>query len=551
MTPNASTVTASKPLNHPEHYEGSKAPEQASYNGDLRSKGSNDKLTDKMNFVARPLIVSTVTKLMAPTVTQLTSQNAHIKYLYRLALGISDMLMLVLAFALAYWLRFYGGLTIEPLFGPDPEHYARVLLIVIPLWLLLFALYQLYNFKLLLGGTKEYARAFSACTSGMMFVVLATFIKPEFYVARAWLVMFWVFAMFLVIGARFTWRRLVYRLRHQGHFIMPVIVVGTNSEAIALAEQLNDSMNSGTKVLGLITTKTNKKRNGLEYINDFPVLGSLGDLPTLVEEWGVQAVMTAITALSREQLLELYEKLAPYDVDLHLSSGLFEVLTTGVQVNIIGSVPFTNLNRVRLEPIEMAIKTLIDYTLVIVGIICLFPFLAIIALLIRLDSSGPIFYRRRVMGMGGKPFDAFKFRTMLVDGNEMLAREYPELLAELQANHKLKDDPRITRMGRILRRYSLDELPQLLNVLLGQMSLVGPRMISPEETKKYGRQHMNLLTVKPGLTGLWQVSGRSDLSYEERVHLDMHYICNYSIWTDLQILFVQTLPVVLKGRGAY
>ncbi|OUC06860.1 glycosyl transferase, partial [Litorilinea aerophila] len=167
-----------------------------------------------------------------------------------------------------------------------------------------------------------------------------------------------------------------------------------------------------------------------------------------------------------------------------------------------------------------------------------------------LDSPGPVFYRRRVLGVGGKEFDAFKFRTMAVNGDEILAR-YPQLQAELQATHKLKYDPRVTRMGRWLRRTSLDELPQLINVLLGQMSLVGPRMISPEEADEYGRLKLNLLTVKPGLTGLWQVSGRSDLSYEERVRLDMQYIRNYSIWLDLQILFVQTIPVVLQGRGAY
>lgn len=514
------------------------------------STAINDKPTEA-HLTTHPSIVPTVTQLMAPAVAQLTSQNAHLKRLYQLLLVLSDTIMLTLAFALAYWLRFYGGLALQPLFGPDPEHYARVLLMVIPAWLLLFGLYRLYDFKLLLGGTTEYGRAFSACTSGMMFVVLATFIKPQFVVARAWLVMFWLLATVLVIGTRFMLRRIAYRLRHQGYFITPIIVVGTNSEAIALAKQLNKSIYSGTQVLGLIAT-TPKTGNWLTYTEGFPVLGSLDELPILVEEWGVQAVMAAITALSREQLLELYEKLAQLPhVDLHLSSGLFEVLSTSVEVYSIGSIPFSNLNRVRLEPMEMAIKSLIDYTLVIIGLIPLLPIFAIIALLIRLDSRGPVFYRRRVMGLGGKPFDAFKFRTMLVDGNEMLARDYPELLAELQANHKLKEDPRITRVGHWLRRYSLDELPQLFNVLLGQMSLVGPRMISPEETKMYGRQHNNLLTVKPGLTGLWQVSGRADLSYERRVTMDMHYICNYSIWMDLQILFVQTLPVVLKGHGAY
>jgi lipopolysaccharide/colanic/teichoic acid biosynthesis glycosyltransferase len=139
---------------------------------------------------------------------------------------------------------------------------------------------------------------------------------------------------------------------------------------------------------------------------------------------------------------------------------------------------------------------------------------------------------------------------MEVDGDAILAQR-PELAAELQTHHKLKDDPRVTRVGRFLRSASVDELPQLINVLRGEMSLVGPRMISPAEKAEYGQMQFNLLTVKPGLTGLWQVSGRADLSYAERVQLDMHYIRNYSIWLDLQILFVQTLPAVLRRRGAY
>jgi lipopolysaccharide/colanic/teichoic acid biosynthesis glycosyltransferase len=139
---------------------------------------------------------------------------------------------------------------------------------------------------------------------------------------------------------------------------------------------------------------------------------------------------------------------------------------------------------------------------------------------------------------------------MRVDGDEIL-RARPDLQEELRTRHKLKDDPRVTRIGHWLRKYSLDELPQLFNVLFGQMGLVGPRMISPEEAEKYGRHRLDLLTVKPGITGLWQVSGRSNLSYDERVSLDMFYIRNHSVWLDLQILFVQTLPAVVRGRGAY
>jgi lipopolysaccharide/colanic/teichoic acid biosynthesis glycosyltransferase len=177
------------------------------------------------------------------------------------------------------------------------------------------------------------------------------------------------------------------------------------------------------------------------------------------------------------------------------------------------------------------------------------PFLLLIAIAIKLDSPGPVIHRRRVMGVNGRQFDAYKFRTMHVNGDEIL-NKYPALKLLLAKNHKLRNDPRITRVGEFLRRTSLDELPQLLNVLKREMSLVGPRMISPQEIEMYDQWDINLLTVPPGITGLWQVSGRADVSYEHRVRLDMHYIRNWSIWLDVQLL-LQTIPAVIKARGAY
>ncbi|MEW5717980.1 MAG: sugar transferase, partial [Chloroflexota bacterium] len=214
-----------------------------------------------------------------------------------------------------------------------------------------------------------------------------------------------------------------------------------------------------------------------------------------------------------------------------------------------GYVPLVSINKVRLSDFETWVKTLLDYGVTLAGLIAIAPILLFIAIAVKLDSPGPILYRRRVLGRGGSEFDAFKFRTMQVNGHAILAQS-PELQTALRANQKLKDDPRVTRLGRFLRKYSLDELPQLFNVLLGQMSLVGPRMITPDEAEKYGKWKMNLLTVKPGITGMWQISGRSDVSYEERIRLDMHYIRNYTFWLDFMIL-LRTAPVVLSGRGAY
>lgn len=209
-------------------------------------------------------------------------------------------------------------------------------------------------------------------------------------------------------------------------------------------------------------------------------------------------------------------------------------------------LPLTQRNA---QQANRRLKALLDYAIVIPTLLLIWPLFLVLAIAVKLDSPGPIIHRRRVLGRDGRIFDAFKFRTMYVNGDEILAR-YPKLKAELNQNYKLKCDPRITRVGTLLRKFSLDELPQLFNVLAQDMSVVGPRIIAPEEITKYGRWGQTLLTVMPGLTGLWQVSGRSNTSYDDRVRLDMQYIDNWSTFLDIKILF-KTIPAVMKGDGAY
>ena len=482
----------------------------------------------------------------------LFTSQATSRRIYRSALLLGDTIMLLLAFALAYWLRFDVGLALSADVVPSLDIYVRVTLMLLPVWLILFTLLRLYDFQYLLGGTSEYVRALNGCTSGMMLVVVISFLVPEFVISRGWLVMSWLVSTLLICTNRLVLRRMAYTMRSKGWFVTPAVIVGTNSEAISLAMQLRDSSSSGVAILGFIEEHNldNLDRAHSSLIG-LPILGGLNSLSEVLASKGAEEVIIATTALTRAQLIETAQGLvATPQVNMSLSSGLYEIFTTGMQVTSKGSVPLMSLNRLRLDPIEMALKSMLDYTLIVTSLLVLLPLFALISLFIKLDSPGPIFHRRRVLGIGGQEFDAFKFRTMVVNGTEVLA-QHPELLAELQANHKLKEDPRITRAGQWLRRASLDELPQVFNILLGQMSLVGPRMISPAEAEMYGQMKHNLLTVKPGLTGLWQVSGRSDLSYDERVRLDMQYIRNYSIWLDLQILIFQTLPAVLKGSGAY
>ncbi len=463
-------------------------------------------------------------------------------------LVVQDILFLSLAFGTAYFIRFSLQLPIFKLEARiAPLFYFQLALIALPAWVLCFSLFGLYQRKNLLGGTREYALLFNAVTTGMVAMVFAEFLLPDLTLARGWLLLSWGLAFLFVAIGRFTLRRVIYALRRQGYFLSPAIIIGANPEGFSLAEQLRRWTTSGLQLIGFVDDEL---PSNARYIANLPALGTPEQLDDLIARYGIEKLILTSNSLPREKVLHIFQRYGTSpDVDVHLSSGLYEIITTGLEIKEFAFVPLLGVNKVRLTGIDRMLKTMLDWSVALGALILGAPILAVIALLIRLDSPGPVFYRRRVMGVNGKQFDAFKFRTMYVNGDAILAR-YPELQAKLAQTHKLKYDPRVTRVGRFLRKTSLDELPQLFNVLRGEMSVVGPRMISPPEMTMYAKYGLNLLTVKPGMTGLWQVSGRSDVSWEQRVRFDMHYIRNWSIWLDIQIL-IQTIPAVLKSRGAY
>ncbi len=467
---------------------------------------------------------------------------------FLLSLAASDAAALAAAFAIAYLIRFRPDF---PLFRTEIignlDFYSQIVFFLIPLWLAIFAFSGLYDEHNLLGGTREYALAFNAVSAGMLLVVVATFLNPEFIIARGWLLLSWALAFLFVSIARFNIRRAIYYLRTRGHFLAPTLILGANDEALSLARQLHDWKTSGLDVRGFVTPGLS---DGARIFRNLYTLGALDDLGRLVDEHRIEEIVIATSALTRDQLVDVFRRVSAQDaVRLRLSSGLFEIMTTGVRIKELAFTPLIEVQPVRLTGFDRLLKSMLDYSIAVAAVTIGAPLYLLLALIVRLDSPGPILHRRRVLGLGGHPFDAFKFRTMCSDADALL-HDHPELAEKLAIDGKLKDDPRITPLGRILRALSLDELPQAFNVLRGEMSIVGPRMISPAEHEHYGQWDLNLLTVKPGITGLWQVSGRSDLSYDDRVRLDMNYIRNWTIWLDLQIL-IQTVPAVLFRRGAY
>lgn len=461
---------------------------------------------------------------------------------------ISDFLMIGFAFRVAYWIRFEANI---PFFVEDalssPDYYEGIILLIIPVWLVMFAFSGLYRSDNLMGGVKEYSLLFNASSIAILVLVAAGFFQPNFFLARGWILISWFSVFFFTALGRFCLRRLVYYLRTRGWYLTNAILVGYNEEAVSIAEQLQFTRNSGLRLFGFIDTcQSAQTEDNIHFLS----LGELEDLDLVIHEHNIQKVILITSALEHHQILELYQKYGTSNqVKLHISSGIYEIFTTGMRVREFAWVPLVEVNKVLLTGFNHKLKLILDYGLTIPGVILISPILLGIAIAVKLSSPGPIIHRRRVMGVNGKEFDAYKFRTMYVDGDEML-QKHPDKMVELAKYHKLKDDPRITRVGEFIRKTSLDELPQLFNILRNEMSLVGPRIIAPEEVQEYQKWGMNLLTVKPGITGKWQVSGRSDITYQQRVQLDMFYIRNWSIWLDLQIL-IQTFPAVISKKGAY
>ncbi len=484
-----------------------------------------------------------------PSLRVINGQSAAIQWrLLIVGLVINDIVMIGLAFLAAYNIRFTFdlGLFREDVFL-NYNYYQTLSLFLIPVWILIFAISGLYRRSNLLGGTIEYSLVFRATGVGIFSLIVLSFLITDFVLARGWLAMAWVSAFLFVGGGRFIIRRIVYTIRKRGYFLTPAIIVGANQEAIALAQQLMSWQTSGLQIAGFVDDKA---QPGSKVFGPLNCLGNVSQLDRLIRKHHIGELILSNSALSRDDILSLFKKYGlASDLNLHLSSGLFEIITTGMDVQEYAYVPLVRVRKARLNGIDRVLKLLLDYAFALPSLILMLPLLFVIGVIVKLDSPGPVFHRRKVMGMNGRQFDAFKIRTMHVNGDKILA-QYPDLEQQLAQEYKLKDDPRVTSVGRFLRKASLDELPQIFNVLRREMSLVGPRIITPAEMSNYGDWGLNLLTVPPGITGLWQISGRSNLSYEERVQLDMHYIRNWSIWLDLQILW-RTIPAVIMGRGAY
>ncbi|HEV8564944.1 MAG TPA: sugar transferase [Actinomycetota bacterium] len=462
---------------------------------------------------------------------ELPSALDQYRRLYRLV-GVTDALSVSAALLVAYWIRFEIRAPVGDFLW---------LLFATPLVMVVifsgFRLYEAHRFT----PAEEFRRIILAVSLGLSGVVTLSF-WSQASLSRAWLGASWAFSLLLVLVSRRLWHWHIWRARREGRLTFPTLIVGTNDEARKL-KTIMGRPNFGFRAIGLVATSDDGSHNGL------PVLGTVDDLRDLIRESGAECVFVAASALSAEQMGHVAKAVRLEGVEVRVTATLPQVLSSRLSVQPFGGVMAISLKQVRLTGSQAVAKRAFDLAVAGFGLLILSPLFVGVALAVRVTSTGPVLYRQRRVGLRGRPFTMLKFRTMVTGSDAMIE--------ELRIEHgvadlmfKLPDDPRVTPVGRFLRRFSLDELPQLLNVVRGEMTLVGPRPPLPEEVANYEDWQFDRMEVRPGITGLWQVSGRSELSFDECVRLDLFYIENWSLAYDLYII-AKTLPVLVSRRGAY
>jgi exopolysaccharide biosynthesis polyprenyl glycosylphosphotransferase len=465
----------------------------------------------------------------------------------------SDVIALLVATQLSSLIRFGRILQV----GASPDlpvwfNFADLSLAMICLWVGALWLEGLYDLARVFWGTGEYSRVVRALTTGVVGVVFLEYALKATSISRAWTGLAWLLGCACVIAGRGVVRWWIAAQRRQGRLLRPTLIVGFNAEAASIVAALRKNPESGLVPVGcLASTLVDKLRLEECVDQDVPCLGYAGEIRSVLADHFIDTVLIASTAFEHDVLARIINDLRDMDVDIQISSGLFDVTTSRVMVREASGIPLITIRSVSFAPWKRLVKRAFD--LVMGGLIILvgMPLWILVVLGIKFDSRGPVLYRQRRIGHDGVPFDMYKFRSMQVDAESRL-----EELRASGANEasgplfKMKDDPRVTRVGAWMRKFSIDEFPQLINVMGGEMSLVGPRPPLPGETSTYTDHHWRRMEVLPGMTGLWQVSGRSRLTFEEMIRLDLFYIENWSVGADLGLM-LRTIPAVLFARGAY
>jgi exopolysaccharide biosynthesis polyprenyl glycosylphosphotransferase len=462
-------------------------------------------------------------------------------YLWRAAVG--DLACGVLAGVVAVQARFVSQ-------GYQPVEYVAFTCALPLLWAVSVALAGGYDSRFIGVGPDEFRRILQAAVSLTTAVAIFSYVF-KLNIARGYVAVAMPSTAVLDLIMRYWLRKHLHKVRQAGQCLRRVVVVGHAPAVAELTATLSRSSHHGMSVVGACLAGSGRPPVVGSAVGSVPVFGGLSTIPDAVDHFSADTVaVLSCPEMDGTRLRQLGWDLETTGTDLYVAPALLDVAGPRTTIRPVAGLPLLHVDQAELGGVKRIIKGALDRLAAGLALLALAPAFAVIAVAIRLTDHGPVFFKQTRVGKNGGNFQVWKFRTMVVDAEARKAR-----LAELNESaggmlFKMRRDPRITRVGGWLRRWSLDELPQLINVALGEMSLVGPRPALPAEAEKYGfdmqRRHM----VKPGITGLWQVSGRSDLPYDEAVRLDVRYVENWSVALDLQILW-KTCSAVFRGSGAY
>lgn len=471
-----------------------------------------------------------------------TSHTAGGSFLPAVIFALFDYLSLVVAglFAvhLRNWIMTYSSFHLS----------AAYFFFWLPLVFMLFLFFEgLYGKRMLVYQMTE--RIFLSCLGGTVFSVLLMFIaQVSGQVSRLFVLLFAALAFALLSMVRIFICKVFKKVRA---FQIPVLIVGAGKTADLVVHQVRRDAGMRYRILGFLEDRKPFR----DYGPNMPILGGFDDLEKAAKETGVDTILIAAPGLPQDKLSDLIYRAQSLVKHVAVVPNLVAVPMSNVSVESFfdAKIMVLHIKNNLDNPWNRLLKRLFDIGATIVGGILISPILLIIAIWVYHDSPGPVIFKHRRVGKDGKEFNCYKFRSMCVNSKEVLEHLLatdPAAKAEWDKEFKLKDDPRITKSGAFLRKTSLDELPQLWNVLKGEMSLVGPRPIVRSEMARYGKYIKEYMMVRPGITGIWQTSGRNDIDYPERVQMDNWYVHNWSVWLDLVLLW-RTIGVVAACNGAY
>jgi exopolysaccharide biosynthesis polyprenyl glycosylphosphotransferase len=477
-----------------------------------------------------------------------------------------DWAVIFFALVCAQWLRFSTGW-----FGSTSRLSHQNLLLIFFVsgaWLLIFAGYGLYRERNYFPIMDHLFRVLKAVVIGTLLLLTLVFVLKAHAHLQSRL--FIGFGFLTSLAFTLLWRglifsKLIYPLFGGKGAGRRALIVGTGERGRQLAKHITEYSSLGLDVIGFIqdhpesATEISSTSTSAAAVSSMRILGSTDDIAAVVKKYDVGEIFLGVPSLTHGELINLIDTCKATRLPVTLTSELLDVVSQHSPVGKIDGVPTVTIQPRGFSEVNLVFKRFIDLLIGTAGLILALPVLAVSAVLIKLDSSGPIFFRQQRLGRRGRPFTIYKLRTMVSRQNDDIHRKY---LREFIANNrnagnaqngdqvfKLDNDPRVTRVGKYLRRLSIDELPQLINVIRGEMSLVGPRPPLPYEAELYKEWHNKRLQVKPGITGLWQVTARSAVSFDDMVMLDLYYVEHWSLLFDLQLM-LKTIPAAFSGKGA-